>query len=130
MQINSISNHSFGTKPDANTKYLLFQLEDNYIDTKPITDLMNKTYVKTTLSTQVLGDGSLRMDIYHKGDKMKSILGHDDTIYVDPGTFKLKNPHYFHSKLLSALRSARDGRSPKQAIWDKINYNLTDRNNA
>ena len=127
MKINSTARQNFCAKPCNNTKNLLFQMEENSIDTKPITDYMNEIYVGCTIKTSISPDGQIKADIYEKGDHIKSLIKRQDGLSVDEETFKLKNPKEFAKKFLIELIKAAGGRSSKQKIWDKVNSNLTDR---
>ena len=127
MKINSTAKQNFCARPCDITKSLLFQMEENNIDTKPITDYINKIYVGSTLKTSILTDGNIRTDIYEKGDHIKSLIKRQDGLSVSAETFKLKNPREFAKKFLIELIKAAGGRSSQQKIWDKVNSNLTDR---
>ena len=127
MQINSISKNSFGLKPDSNTKYLLYQMENNDLDTIPIINLMNGLHVGKSLNTKFLDNGSIRMDIYDKGEHFKSLIKPDDGLFVNSDTFRCDETLLLYKKLLRALHIARGNRTNAQVIMDRINYNLSDK---
>ena len=127
MKINSIARQNFCARPCNNTKNLLFQMEENRIDTKPITDVMNKIYVGSTLSTSISHNGQIKVDIYEKGDHIKSLIKRQDGLSVNAETFRLKNPKEFAKRFLAELINAANTRSHQEKIWDKVNSNLTDR---
>ena len=125
MRINSVSQQSFGARANTWTKLLLFQLESNGIDTKPHTDIINKIYVGDNLSTKINDDGSIYMDIFDKnGDQKTKAFDHDPESYVNPGTFKLKDPERFSTKLYAVLQVLASKRNTNQKISDKVNSQL------
>lgn len=128
MKINTISAQSFGARPDQNTKYLLYQMEKNGVDTEPITDTINKIYVGDNLSTRILSDGRIRMDIYERtGDQKKSVIKKDDNVYVNSDTYKPKDAKKLADKIYKALTEASLSRTPNQLSLDKVNFNINEK---
>ena len=125
MRINSVSQQSFGARPDSNTRRILFQLASNGIDTKPHTDIINEVYVGDTLNTRYLYDGSINMDIYDENGHHKyAILRNYDKPYADIGSLMLKDPDKFSTILYNALKNLAIKRSDNQKIADKVNSQL------
>ena len=122
MRISSINRQSFGAKPDSATKFLLVQLEQKSIDTKPVTDIMKRIYVGDTVTTKFLSSGDIRMDIYSKnGDQVSSLIKGHDKCCVSTETYALKDPELFYRKLYIALKAAGEKRLSNQRNYDKIN---------
>ena len=125
MKINYVNRQSFGARPDSNTKYLLYKLEENDINTKPITDLMNKIYIGDSIKTRIFPNAVIGMDIYDKnGDQKTSIIKGSDNFKVDNETYYIKDAKDFAKKLYDSLFDLALKRDKKQKILDKVNGQL------
>ena len=100
MKINSLSRQNFCAKPCRQTKELLYEMEENNINTKPITDVMNRIYVGDSVHTSIAPEGNIVVSIYHKkGDLIKNLIKLQDDLTVDTETLKLKNPKLIQTQM-------------------------------
>ena len=130
MQVNSVSNYTFGLNPTMTTKYLLFQMESNNIDTKPLMNLMNEIYVGKDLVTHVLpGSGKIVTVISDKGDQggFQPIISAKDDVFIKVGSGACANPKRLYEKLLSGLMREKANRDGRTLILDKINSTLKEK---